>query len=89
MTTEHPTTPATRSGQSGLAIASLVTGIVGVVFAFLFAIVGLALGVVSAALGAVARRNSPSGKATAGLVLGVVAIVLAIVNMVIAYNMLT
>jgi Domain of unknown function (DUF4190) len=89
VTTEHSTTPATQSGQHGLAIASLVTGIVGVVFAFLFAIIGLALGVVSVALGAVARRNSPSGKATAGLVLGAVAVVLAIVNMVIAYNVLT
>ena len=88
MTTEHSTTPATQRGN-GLAIASLVTGIVGVVFAFLFAIVGLALGVVSAAMGGVARRSTRSGQATAGLVLGVVAIVLAIVNMVIAYNVLT
>ena len=69
MTTEHSTTPATQSGQNGLAIASLVTGIVGVVFAVLFAVIGLALGVVSVALGAVARRNTRSGKATAGLVM--------------------
>ncbi len=60
------TTP-TRTGQNGLAVASLVTGIVGIVFAILFAVIGLALGVVSVALGAVARRNSPSGQATAGI----------------------
>ena len=38
VTTEHySTTPATRTGQNGLAVASLVTGIVGIVFAVLFA----------------------------------------------------
>ena len=88
MTTEHSSTTATQSGN-GLAVASLVTGIVGVVFAFLFAIVGLVLGIVSTALGAVARRRTRSGKATAGLVLGIVAIVVSIANMVIAYNVLT
>jgi hypothetical protein len=78
--------PTARRSQSGLAVASLVTGIVGIVFAVLFAIVGLALGVVSVALGAVARRNGArSGQATAGLVTGVV----AIGNMVIAYAIFT
>jgi hypothetical protein len=88
--TEQSTAPTAQGSQNGLATASLVTGIVGVVFAFLFAIVGLILGVVSTALGASARRGGArNGKTTAGLVLGVVAIVLAIVNMVIAYNLFT
>jgi hypothetical protein len=81
----------TRSGtQNGLAVAALVTGIVGAVFAWLFAVVGLALGVVAVALGAVARRNGAgTGQATTGLWIGIAAIVMAIVNMVIAYNLLT
>ena len=45
-TTEQSTSPAAQGSQNGLATASLVTGIVGVVFAFLLAIVGLILGVV-------------------------------------------
>ncbi|RBY96314.1 hypothetical protein DQ237_10715 [Blastococcus sp. TF02-8] len=90
MTTQQSSTPSVQGGQNGLAIASLVTGIVGVVFAFLFAIIGLALGIVSVALGGVARRNGDrSGRTTAGIALGAVAIVGAIVNMVVAYNMLT
>ena len=92
MTTEQFSTPRSgrTGGQNGLAVASLVTGIVGVVFAWLVAIVGLALGVVAVALGGVARRNAgPSGQATAGIVTGLIAIVCAIVSMVIAYNMLT
>jgi hypothetical protein len=88
--TTESSIPTARRGQNGLAIASLVTGIVGIAFAVLFAIVGLALGVVSVVLGAVARRNGTrSGQATAGLVTGVVAIVVAIGNMVIAYAILT
>ena len=54
MTTQS-SSPSTRSGQNGRAIAALVTGIVGIVFAVLFAIVGLALGVVAVALGFAAR----------------------------------
>ena len=65
-TTEQSTSPAAQGSRNGLATASLVTGIVGVVFAFLLAIVGLILGVV--------------------IVLDIVAIV---VNMVIAYNLLS
>ena len=88
MTTEH-TAPA-RTGQNGLAVASLVTGIVGAVLAWLIAVVGLVLGVVAVVLGAVARRNGVrTGQATAGIALGALAIVMAVINMVIAYNMLT
>ena len=87
-TTEQSTSPAAQGSRNGLATASLVTGIVGVVFAFLLAIVGLILGVVATALGASARRSGVrDGKTTAGLVLGIVAIVVAIANMVIAYNL--
>jgi uncharacterized membrane protein HdeD (DUF308 family) len=92
MTSEQTsTTPNGRTGGSnGLAVAALVTGIAGILFALLFAVVGLALGVVAVGLGAAARRNGGrGGQATAGLVTGAVAVVLAIVNMVVAYNLFT
>ena len=42
------------------------------------------------ALGAVARRNGPAtGQSTVGIALGALAIVMAVINMIIAYNMLT
>ena len=88
MTTEHRA--PVRTGQNGLAVASLVTGIVGAVVAWLIPIVGLVLGVVAVVLGVVARRNGVrTGQATAGIALGALAVVMAVVNMVIAYNMLT
>jgi hypothetical protein len=90
VTTGTSPSPSTRSGQNGLAVAALLTGIVGIVFAVLFAIVGLALGVVAVGLGVAARRNRTRvGQATAGVATGAVAIVVAVVNMVIAYNVLT
>jgi heme/copper-type cytochrome/quinol oxidase subunit 2 len=88
--TEQSTRSVAQGSKNGLATASLVTGIVGVVFAFLFSIVGLVLGIVATALGFSARRGGAvNGKTTAGIVLGIVAIVVAIVMMVIAYNVLT
>jgi hypothetical protein len=92
MTSEQTsTTPTGRTGGSnGLAVAALVTGIAGILFALLFAVVGLALCVVAVGLGAAAHRNGGrGGQATAGLVTGAVAVVLAIVNMVVAYNLFT
>jgi uncharacterized membrane protein HdeD (DUF308 family) len=92
MTSEQTSTTPTRrtGGSNGLAVASLVTGIAGILFALLFAIVGLALGVVAVGLAVAARRNGGrGGQASAGLVTGAVAIVVAIVNMVIAYNLFT
>jgi hypothetical protein len=89
MTTDRSTAPV-RSGSDGMALGSLITGIVGAVTAWLIAIVGLLLGIVAVVLGLVARRNGgASGQATAGLALGALAIVMAVVNMVIAYQMLT
>ena len=86
---QQSTSPAAQGSKNGLATTSLVTGIVGVVFTFLIAIVGLILGVVATALGFSARRGgAQNGKTTAGIVLGIVAIVVAIVMMVIAYNVL-
>jgi hypothetical protein len=92
MTREQTSIPAAgrTGGSNGLAIASLVTGVAGILFALLFAVVGLALGVVAVGLGVAARRNrGVSGQATAGVATGAVAIILAVVNMVIAYTLVT
>lgn len=92
MTSEYTSTaPTGRAGsRNGLAVAAMVTGIAGILFALLFPIVGLALGVVAVGLAVAARRNGGrGGQATAGLVTGAVAVVLAVVNMVVAYNLLT
>jgi hypothetical protein len=90
VTTEHSRAAVTASGQNGLAIASLITGGVGIVFAVLFAIIGLALGAVSVALGMVARRSGGNTRqATAGVTVGAIAVVVAILNMLIAAAVLT
>jgi len=49
--------PAT-SGGNGLAIGSLVLGIVGVALGFFIAIVGVVAGVVGLVLGILARRRA-------------------------------
>ncbi|MEU1128225.1 DUF4190 domain-containing protein [Streptomyces sp. NPDC005899] len=71
-----------RSGTNGLAVASLVCGIVGL---FFFNVV---LGPVAIVLGAVALRQvaakGGAGLAKAGLILGIVDVVLFIVLMLVA-----
>lgn len=67
----------------GIAIASMVCGIISVVFCWFgyFAIVALALGIVAVILSVKAGKASPtgqrSGMAVAGLVLGIIGIVLS------------
>src|SRR4051794_13858906 len=61
---------------SGLAIASLVTSIVGAIFCFVIAIVGLVLGIV--ALNQIKNSNGMQtgrGLAIAGIVIGALGIV--------------
>ncbi len=90
MTTQHTGTPPRAGAQNGLAIGSLVTGIVGAVMAWIIPLVGIVLGVVAIVLGAVARRGGArSGQATAGVVLGVLAIAMAVLNVVLVVNMTT
>ncbi|MCS6553712.1 hypothetical protein K0028_01860 [Curtobacterium flaccumfaciens pv. flaccumfaciens] len=76
--------PATNSGN-GIAVGSLVLGIVGVVFAFLFSIVGLIAGIIGLVLGFIARRRAVGsrGMVLAGIVLSVIAIIVAIIFMII------
>ncbi|MEU1485785.1 DUF4190 domain-containing protein [Streptomyces sp. NPDC005752] len=71
-----------RSGTNGLAVASLVCGIVGLVF---FSVI---LGPVAIVLGVFGLRQvsakGGAGMAKAGLVLGVIDVILFVVLMVVA-----
>ena len=63
--------------SNGLAIASLVLGIVAILFNFIgLGIVGLILGIVGIVLGVLAKKKNPTGMATAGLVLSIIGTVL-------------
>ncbi|MGD9483414.1 DUF4190 domain-containing protein [Streptomyces sp. TRM70308] len=62
-----------RSTGNGMAIASLVVGVISL---FVFSIV---LGPIAVILGVVAHQRAASGMAKAGIVLGVIATVLAII----------
>ncbi|MFE9364449.1 DUF4190 domain-containing protein [Streptomyces sp. NPDC006978] len=71
-----------RSGTNGLAIASLVCGIVGLIF---FSVI---LGPIAIVLGALGLRQvaakGGSGIAKAGLVLGIIDVILFVVLMAVA-----
>ena len=62
--------------QNNKAIASLVLGILAMVFVFFGkgALVGIVLGIIGLILGISAKKESPSGMATAGIVLSIIAI---------------
>lgn len=66
------------------AIASLVLGILSIVFAFVYIYVGLIAGVVGIVLGVKARKETPSGLATAGFVCSIVGTALSAVLLVCA-----
>ncbi|OII12450.1 DUF4190 domain-containing protein [Curtobacterium sp. MCBA15_008] len=78
-------TPATNGGN-GLSIGSLVLGIVGVVFSFLFVWVGLIASIIGLVLGIIARRRPTSsrGMVLAGIILSAIGLVLSIVFIIIA-----
>lgn len=64
--------------SNGLAIASLVLGIVAIVFSFIGLSIpfGLIIGIVGIILGVMAKKKNPSGMATAGLVLSIIGTIL-------------
>ncbi|WFR66215.1 hypothetical protein P9139_14665 [Curtobacterium flaccumfaciens] len=75
-------TPARNTG--GLAIASLVLGIVGVIGGIFLAIVGVVAGIIGLVLGILARRGAASrGIVLGGIILSAVAIVIGIVGYII------
>lgn len=63
----------------GKAVASLVLGIVGMLF-WLLPILGLPVTVVGVAMGVKGREGSRRGMATAGLVLSIIGLVLTVIN---------
>lgn len=68
--------------SNGLAIASLVCGIVAVVFSFLFTWIGLIAGVLAIIFSVMGRKKVEAGKTgmcTAGLVLGIIGAALSVV----------
>ena len=69
-------TPPANAGQ-GKAVASLVLGIVGLVFGF--SLVGLPCAVVGLILGILAKRQHAGGIATAGIVLCAVGLALSLI----------
>ncbi|EYT66710.1 MULTISPECIES: DUF4190 domain-containing protein [Curtobacterium] len=77
--------PATNSGN-GIAVGSLVLGIVGVVFSFLFVWVGLIASIIGLVLGFVARRRNAGtrGMVLAGIILSVIGLVLSIIFIIVA-----
>lgn len=71
---------AQSTPKNGLAIASLVLGIVGLVFSVIpgLSLIGASLGVVGLILAIVANKKGKSGAAKAGLILSIIAIVLGV-----------
>ncbi|MFJ3036126.1 hypothetical protein SAMN05660766_0412 [Curtobacterium sp. 314Chir4.1] len=79
------TTPVARSSNSGLAIAGLVLGIVGLVLAFFIPIIGLILGIIGLVLALVARNRGAGSRGVllGGIIISAIAIVAAIANWII------
>jgi hypothetical protein len=70
----HTNEPGGPSGGSGLAVASLVFGIIGIVFCWI-PVMNWILAILAIILGAVGvRRQTGKGMAIAGLVLGLVSV---------------
>lgn len=75
----NTTSNVDKSSNIGLAIISLVFGIVGLL-AWIIPIIGLPVGVVALVLGILGIKKSNKGMSIAGIVLGVICLVLTIIN---------
>ena len=66
-----------------MAVASLVLGIVSIVFSFIgLGIFGLIPGIVGIILGIIAKKKAPSGMATAGLVCSIIGVALTLLMLI-------
>jgi len=65
--------------KKGMSIASMVLGIIGLVF-WCIPILGGPIGIVGLILGIVGRKKGGRGMATAGIVMSIITIVLAVIN---------
>ena len=77
--------PGAPAAGNGIAVAAMVLGIVGIVFAILIAALGLLLGILAVVFGVIGTNKvdrgetaQNRGQARAGFFTGIVAIVLAI-----------
>jgi hypothetical protein len=79
-----------RTNRNGMAIAAMVLGIIGIVFAFIITYVGIILGVIAIVLAIVARRRGEAvaghgrGQILAGLILGIIAVVVSVIEIIVA-----
>jgi hypothetical protein len=71
---EQQSAPYTPAPNNGKAVASLVLGIVSIVFCWIYGIVGIIPGIIGLVLGISAKKETPSGMATAGLVLSIIGV---------------
>ena len=63
--------------SNGLAVVSLVLGIVAIVFSFIgLGWLGLIIGIVGIVLGVMAKKKNPTGMAKAGLICSIIGTVL-------------
>ena len=81
--------PQKNNGNNGMAIASMVLGIVSIVVLCWRFPIGLICGIVSAILAIVLgimhnKRNSKNGMAIAGIVCGIIGLVLAVILLALA-----
>lgn len=71
--------------SNGIAIGALVCGILGVIFAFVFAWVGLILSIVGLILSVKTKKDGITGGAvTAGMVCSIIGLVLSIIMVIVA-----
>lgn len=75
----QPPVQAVAKDQSGLAIASLVLGLVSLV-GWLIPLCGFPLSVTGLVLGILARDSARKGMAITGIVFSIIALVLSIIN---------
>ena len=86
----HASPVAETKERSGKATAAMVLGVIGVLAAFLIAVVGLILGVIAIVFGRMAKAETATGRksgrsqAQSGFVLGIIAVAASVINMIVA-----
>ena len=78
-----PPYPPTQQGQGhGMAIASLVLGIVGIVFGCCLWYITIPCAIIGLILGVMANKQEKNGMATAGIVLSSISLALAVIELI-------
>ena len=85
MAYQPPPPPAAPTRTNGIAIAGMVCGIVGLVFAFLVPIIGIITGILGVVFGFLGRKRATetggmgAGQAMTGIITGILGVVIAII----------